>query len=141
MFIPLQVDVDDNNMASRLLYQESTTVQRNIFGLNFYNTDRFPENKAHTMKKNTDLNCPFCGRTLASRASYNYHIRTHTGETNYSCPHCSYKCILKSHLQSHLKIHTGEKPFSCPYCSYQTAWKSNLQSHIMTHSDKLPLNN
>ena len=86
----------------------------------------------------TDLKCPYCPRVLASRPSYDYHVRTHTGEKKYRCDFCPYRCILKCHLVNHLKIHTGEKPFVCPYCGHRCAQKSHISYHIMKHHPGMP---
>ena len=86
--------------------------------------------------KTQKFQCQFCGRILASRPSYDYHIRKHTGKMRFSCAYCSYQCIQKCDYDKHIKIHTGEKPFSCPHCQYRCIRKTTLLSHLKIHENE-----
>jgi len=84
--------------------------------------------------------CEVCGKVLATLASKNRHLETHSNSRRYGCPTCGKRFRQNAHLKKHMRLHTGEKPFSCPHCDKRFTQKGTLTGHIRTkHTKETPI--
>lgn len=85
-------------------------------------------NNRHTNEVKFQCNqCPFYSYT---KASLNYHVKSHNRNEYQSCPECSYSTHSKSGLLNHIKTHQKERPFKCLHCPYAAARKMTLKEHM-----------
>jgi hypothetical protein len=86
--------------------------------------------------------CPDCGKKVASRHSFQRHLKLHAGLRPYVCdfPNCRKKFPEKSTLERHIRIHTGERPFQCEHegCTKSFSDASNLRRHRSIHTGYKP---
>jgi len=122
--------------------------------------------KRNSFKEGSRFCCEHCGRMFAHEASYNAHLKTHTGEKpfqctqcgrgfadlsnmkrhlsshtsqkNYTCNHCFKRFRLKASLIPHYRVHTGERPYPCLNCSKRFTEKTNLLAHLRIHTSLKP---
>ena len=65
---------------------------------------------AHGIGPAAKISCEICAKTFSSKASYKFHMYTHTGEKPYECEHCHQKFADKSNMRNHVKqVHLGQK--------------------------------
>jgi len=80
-------------------------------------TKLFCGNNARNRTGSQTTMCEVCGKVLATLASKNRHLETHSNYRRYGCSTCGKRFRQNAHLKKHMRLHTGEKPFSCPHCN------------------------
>ncbi|GBP46291.1 Zinc finger protein 112 [Eumeta japonica] len=78
---------------------------------------------------NKNIVCEICGKKCTSKATLQYHQRTHTGEKPYQCNVCPKRFSVRQRLQIHARTHTGERPYPCPHCPKAFRHKPALNRH------------
>ncbi|KAF2367628.1 Zinc finger C2H2-type [Trinorchestia longiramus] len=89
--------------------------------------------KVHVNNRHTNeikFQCDQCKFYSYTKASLNYHTKSHNVDEYQSCNECSYRTHSKSSLLNHMKTHQKERPFKCPHCSYAAARKMTLKEHM-----------
>ncbi|TNN89230.1 Zinc finger protein 624 [Liparis tanakae] len=82
------------------------------------------------------VQCPECGKKMATPQSLEDHMRTHTGDRPFVCKDCGRRFVERSGWRQHMKIHTGEKPYKCQVCGKAFLRSHHLKCHLTTHSGK-----
>lgn len=77
--------------------------------------------------------CSYCGKTLATKLSFEDHIRSHTNEKPFKCEICSKAFARLLTMKVHMRVHTNEKPYQCTICFQRFKQDSHLKSHYLTH--------
>jgi len=80
------------------------------------------------------LQCPHCDSQFTIIASYQYHVRTHTGMKPFVCNECGKGFLTKSALRLHNRLHTGERPYMCGYCEKTFITLGHLKMHQHVHT-------
>lgn len=103
-------------------------------------TNNFQPHDAY--KKNTALQCIFCGKYFVENICAKYQLKHHIGSVHdklkiFNCEMCSYSSYQKCQMESHINgAHNKTKRYKCNKCEYTAAWKHNLAYHnIKKHGD------
>ena len=95
----------------------------------FNNSYDYMEHQKIHGRKEKKIECPTCGKILASPKKLEHHIRTHTGEKPYACHYCDSSFPSIYHRTRHERIHTREKRFQCVYCEQGFVDSDHLRNH------------
>lgn len=82
--------------------------------------------------------CDICPMRSATKQSFQYHRRTHTGENAMQCDICKKFFILKQSLIIHMRTHTDERPYMCHLCPKTFKQSAPFRRHMRTHSQEKP---
>ncbi|XP_060597542.1 zinc finger protein ZFAT-like [Ruditapes philippinarum] len=77
--------------------------------------------------------CEYCGRLFFSRADYEPHVRTHTGDKPHVCQVCGFRAITKDNLKRHVDKEHEKISYPCRECSFIASTRTQLWNHSMTH--------
>ena len=86
------------------------------------------------------IKCPTCGKTLATKKTYEDHMKIHMRKQGlseaeaktslyYYCEQCGVKCATIKNLRHHVKSMHNEGPFPCPDCGLEFAKWSSMKIH------------
>lgn len=78
--------------------------------------------------------CQICGKSLASLASFNTHMRIHTNEKPFKCSMCPKQYKQGNQLAIHKRCHSGERPYKCKLCNLAFRQRNHLDTHQNVHS-------
>nr|CAD7425084.1 unnamed protein product [Timema monikensis] len=85
------------------------------------------------------VQCEICGKSLASKASLQFHMKRHNGiVTELVCEICGKTMCSSQAMNRHLKIHQGIKPFQCKFCGRTFRTKICRDDHERTHTGEKP---
>ncbi|XP_048346896.1 zinc finger protein 135-like [Sphaerodactylus townsendi] len=74
--------------------------------------------------------CPECGESFQTSASFTKHRRTHTNEIRFQCPACDRSYIKQRYLVKHLiTAHSGAYLSKCPDCGKSFLGEGDLSMH------------
>nr|XP_056722864.1 zinc finger protein 595-like [Euleptes europaea] len=74
--------------------------------------------------------CPECGESFLTSASFTKHRRTHANETTFQCPACDKSYIEERYLVKHLMTaHSGAHLSMCPDCGTGFLGEGDLSMH------------
>ncbi|XP_034475661.1 transcription factor Ouib-like [Drosophila innubila] len=82
--------------------------------------------------------CELCGTHVNSKASFDRHIRKHTGERPFGCEECEARFLSAAELRAHILTHTGERPFPCRYCDRRYVSYMGRLKHERIHTNERP---
>ncbi|KAH8359615.1 hypothetical protein KR093_007799, partial [Drosophila rubida] len=82
--------------------------------------------------------CELCGTHVISKASFDRHIRKHTGERPFGCEECEARFLTAAELRAHHLSHTGERPFPCRYCDRRYVSYMGRLKHERIHTNERP---
>ncbi|KAH8310621.1 hypothetical protein KR044_002249, partial [Drosophila immigrans] len=82
--------------------------------------------------------CELCGTHVNTKASFDRHIRKHTGERPFACDECEARFLSAAELRSHGLSHTGEQPFPCRYCDRRYVSYMGRLKHERIHTNERP---
>ncbi|GMR62020.1 hypothetical protein PMAYCL1PPCAC_32215 [Pristionchus mayeri] len=80
-------------------------------------------------EKNWPDLCVHCAVRFQSRAHFDMHMRTHTGEKPFACDKCDESFSASCYLKNHKRKDHGEKPFACIPCGVKYDRRSELYEH------------
>ncbi|XP_062121691.1 transcription factor Ouib-like isoform X2 [Drosophila sulfurigaster albostrigata] len=82
--------------------------------------------------------CELCGTHVKTKASFERHIRKHTGERPFGCEKCEARFLTAAELRSHGLTHTGERPYPCRYCDRRYVSYMGRLKHERLHTNERP---
>ncbi|XP_005108373.1 uncharacterized protein LOC101848073 [Aplysia californica] len=80
--------------------------------------------------------CDICHKVSVDTASYNRHMRTHTGERPFKCDLCDKTFTESCSLKRHQKSHQEERPYVCDICFKSFRDSTSYGRHQKTHLEQ-----